>query len=737
MLNYTVPPFRFLIGSFDASEYLDSINLSVPMHEIGTDLMWTGDFKVSYNLKAQREGFAEGDFSEVTNPSRWRPYQQPVRLEIKGYPSPVFRIENYRYNAHTNEGEGKLVQLPVAISGDRPGVQIPLKLATSEYAKTNLSGKLFPNGGFRTTSLRKGRVGSGVRELLKEAFKTCRIQPAFNVLSGDDRPLIDPPLVTRDPFSDAVRICSLLWQWLSVDTNENVVTIDGTISQNLFTRSLIDVELAPDLSALFQPANKVVVTGAARVLDIEAIVKLSNSDLSNDAIRPKFNTTEELRPSGTVFPSADTTPILFEQKTIIYQYFDDVRWSEYLPQDKLTNFIFDIESVSQNGINKFAPKPADLSAPLQTITIKRQPIGFLFPSLGNNTALTEAEVIIESSIRRLILKPEGLVFGNNTNTNLIVEKRESLTSEIIPVHQDRLVALTLNRNGFPQQYEPQPRLEQPNPLADSVITTVPVRGEMTLKPLGWTPIYIKPFIVDLGTLPDLAQAKFLAGRIAIREQRRRDQALVNMPIPNEWLASGWGLLKSCTIGQDVYLMDGCAISIASNQATFGFTGALISKGKTVVIDNVPTVVQVPLYQIEIEIEDAIVFEAELTYRDGLKVDLTKYLVEPNIIFEAEITSIVGNSISTNLDVKIVFEGEVTSIARTAEQTLTFSVTPSSQLEGNPTTEQTLTFSVSPSSQLEGSPVTEQTLTFSVTPSSQLEGNPVAEQTLTFSVTPSS
>jgi hypothetical protein len=96
---------------------------------------------------------------------------------------------------------------------------------------------------------------------------------------------------------------------------------------------------------------------------------------------------------------------------------------------------------------------------------------------------------------------------------------------------------------------------------------------MGIAPLGWTPVLAKPLVVDFGFLPDSGRASFLAQRIAVREQWRRDQVLVDTPIPDEWLGAGWPLLGQCQIGGDVYLMDGCAISIGDGIAKFGFAGA--------------------------------------------------------------------------------------------------------------------------------------------------------------------
>jgi hypothetical protein len=670
MLNYTVPPLQFLIGGFDASQYLDSISLSVPMHEIGRDLLWAGRFKVSNNLAARINGLVDADFSEIDAPGRWRPYQQQVRLNIRGYQSPVFRIENYRYNSQTSTGEGMLTQIPTAVAGDRPGVSVATTVS--------------------------GTIGNAIDKLLAAAFKDATVLPGW--ATSADPGVLDVPLVTRDPWADAVRLSGLSWNWLSVDEAESIVSVNGSGGGVVFSRDPIQVELVPDLAAIFQAADTVIVTGARQVEDKSAVASATNN--ASTAPRPKFRTTTEYRPAGTVFPSLGTSqsPVVFEEKTIIYQYWDDDRWSQYLPLfgNQLTNFLFDIQSQTQSGINRYGTPPTDLNTPLQTIVIKRQPLGYLFPSEGTAMNLVEGEVLIESSLRKLTLKPAGVILPSlGTNTNLAVEKRETLTSAAIPPGA-QLTVLKQNANGQTQIYEPRPTLEAQQPIATRPLKTEVLKGTAQLTPIGWTPILKRPLVVDFGFLPDQARAEYLAGKIAEREQRRRDQVLVDMPIPIEWLAGGWKPLGRCQIGGGVYLMDGCAISISDREAKFGFTGALVS-GST---GGVPTA----LYQIDVDLPAAIALEAEVVSADGVDASAglifelvlkigTRIDLAATIVFEA----VVAVSPGLIVEPGIVFEAIVTTGVL---QTLNITVNPASQLEGSPVL-QTLNITVNPASQLEG------------------------------------
>lgn len=592
MLNYTVPPLQFLIGGFDASQYLDSVSLSVPMHEVGQPLLWSGRFKVSNNLKARINGLTDNDFSEYGVPSRWRPYQQVVRLNIRGYQSPAFRIENYRYNAESKTGEGILTQIPTAVAGDRPG----------ESISTTVSGS----------------VGTAIQSLVSAAFRGATVTPFY--LPIGDGGILDVPLVSRDPWADAVRLAVLSWNWLTVNGTEWIVGVDGSTNGLVFSRTAEQVELVPDLAAIYQSAQKVIVTGARQVEDrVEASTPAPTAPTAPTVPRPKIKTTTEQRPFSTVFPSeTGTYPTNFEEKTILYQYWDDDSISGLPSPGSLTAFLYDIQTQTQTGINPSRP-PIDLNIPLQTIVMKRQPFGYLFPSLGVNTSLVVAEVLIESSLRKLTLKPRGVLFpSEGAITTMAIEKRETLTSALIPPGA-QITPTKVDPNGNTQKYEERPQLEAQQPIATRPLKTEVLKGTFDLAPLGWVPILAKPLVVDFGFLPDQARAESLARKIAIREQRRRDQVLVDMPIPTEWLASGWPLLGSCQIGGNSYLMDGCALSISDGEAKFGFTGGLIARGGS------------PQYQILTSITAGIVLEAVVTTGEGVSIN-------PEVVFELEIST---------------------------------------------------------------------------------------------------
>jgi hypothetical protein len=443
-----------------------------------------------------------------------------------------------------------------------------------------------------------------------------------HALTGDGG-VLDVPLTTRNPWADACRLAGLNWTWLAVNGLESIMTVTGSDNPLIFSRTSQQVELVPDLAAIYQSAQKVIVTGARQVED-------TNNPTNNPTVpRPKFKKTEEFRPAGTVFPSLapSTASVLYESKTIIYQYWDDDDWSGYLPFGVfLTSFLYDIQSQTQTGINPYGVPPVDLNVPMQTITIKQQPIGSVFPAQSPAATLITAEVIIESNLRKMVLKPAGVLFPSLVgDTTLTIDKKESLTSAYIPSGA-QITPVVTNPNGGVQEYEARPKLEPLQPKATRPLKTQVLKGQAQLNPLGWTPILAKPLVIDFGFLPDNARADYLAHKIAVREQQRRDQVLVDLPIPTEWLANGWPLLSRANIGGDVYLMDGCAISIQDGMAKFGFTGGLVSKGVTVNVGGVPTVVQMPQYQIVQNSAADVVFELDIVSVVGIET-------ETSVVFE--------------------------------------------------------------------------------------------------------
>jgi hypothetical protein len=706
ILNYSVPQLEFLIGTFDASAYLESISLSVPIHEPGQALLWSGRFKVSNNLAAKIAGLTDDDFSEVETPTRWRPYQQIVRLNLKGYQSPAFRISNYRYDANNLTGEGTLTQLPTAVAGNRTS-KILYKAARLRVSDTSSEGLY---------------VSDAIALLLKEAFRYASVYPNSSIQT--DTALIYGGLSSSDPWADACKLSGLLWRWLTVDVDEDVVSI-GYNKTTLFTRTLKQIELVPDLDAIYQTALYSNVTGARQYPD--------DSEAAKTADRPKSKTTKEERPFSAVFSgSTDDSAIVFEKKTIIYQYPDDPTWTSYLPAGSGAQaFAYDINDTSKSGISA-TDKPSDSNTPVQTITVKQQCRGYLLPSAGTDSSLVEAEVLVESSLRKLTLKPRAVVLGTGEDLSLMLDKRESLTSDPIPLNAEITTPAT-DADGNAQKYESRPTLESQQPIALTPLKTESQFGYAKISALEWTTIYPSQSITtDFGFMPTNTRAAQLAELIATREAQRRDRVLVDMPIPDEWLAAGWSLLNRCQCGHNIYLMDGLAIEIADGMAKFGFNGDLVSVGTetatTTIVNGLPVtttiVEQRSLWQVDIDLDAQIVYEADI-------FDSIADAIESQIVYEFE----VGSGVIVALNPEIVYEAEIfatpaivvdagivyeADVSTQIYQSIDLSAEIVYEAEITVAIIQTVNFSINPGSVPEGSPIL-QTVNFSINPGSVPEG----------------
>jgi hypothetical protein len=340
-------------------------------------------------------------------------------------------------------------------------------------------------------------------------------------------------------------------------------------------------------------------------------------------------------------------------------------------------------------------------------------LGYIFPDFGVETLPTIAEVICESKLRKMVLKPIGLVLPEaGTETDLMIASFETLTSEL--VEADQLVVPGVDANGETQTYEPRPTLEPQQPAPTRPLKTEVLKGSATLTPINWTPAYQRPLVVDFGFLPDNGRADFLAQKIAVREQRRRDQVLADMPIPDEWLSAGWPLLSRCQIGGDVYLMDGCAISISDGEAKFGFTGAMISRS----VSGVSTA----LYSIDVDIEPVIILDCDLSVSigaDALAIVRFEMVLGSGIVVEigvdVEFESTISSSGGEAIDLEISFESIVSSsggalvdapitldaiVTVVTTQTVNITVTPSVLNEGTPAI-QTINITVTPATLSEG------------------------------------
>lgn len=553
IIDYSVPDFSFQVGGFDATQYLSEWEIHLPISEITQPLTWRGRFKLSYNRQAYIDGLAADYFDEFANPSLWRPAQVPVVIEVSGQTLPVLRIERYAYDPQTKTGEGTLYQILDAIDHDRPSTDAGIEVAT-----TPISIVIF--------------------KLMQAAFLRSRFTPTMS-LGVQDGELLGG-ITTRSPVRDAQAILGAQWQWLTVNNAEQVRVISGAPVAAILTRTADQVEIKRETDQIAFPSRKVIVTGSRQV----------PAGSVTGSARPKFQTAEEYLPFNQVFENGggtSTTQTLAETKRIAYLY----------PDDRVLDFTVaaDIPTSLLNTINTTQPiSGADPNVAYLTVTVKRWPAGRIFKSLGTNTSMNTAEIIVQSEDYRDIWVPFGTldVSGASTSFTMVRLRKETLTTTPVGLNIVQAGGVLLEPGQLPERQ--QPRAEIPT-------TTQAMAGEAVVSPAGWSPLIERNSVIEVGFLPNQAIADQLAKRMAAREQYRRNTIIGKMPIPSEWLAAGCPVLPVFTLGDGDYLCEGLALVFQHDEAYLGMTGNRLTYNGVSTIAEVVEVTIAPRMEIDITV----------------------------------------------------------------------------------------------------------------------------------------
>jgi hypothetical protein len=561
-INYPTPVFSLVIGGFDCTDYLDSISLRLPMHEPGQILTWRGDFKISRNRAAIKAGLNHDAFDPKLAPGRWRPGQQRITLAIDGHLFPALRIENYRYNRQTGEGEGRLVQILDLLNGDRP--DIPTTGATVPPRK-----------------LARGNLSGVVSGLLGWAVGDATIPVTVGGI-GAIAGATEIETISRNPVADAQRLMGLSWYWLIVDANEVIRGLDGSpeAAAVAFVRSDRQVEMVPNIDAI-EFASRRVMGSTYELEPVPCADPPSPEPLSDEQGRPTTQRTDTYKPFSEVFDtpgSYSTTPTLAERKTILYAYQDRRFLNEVLPSEL------------QSDYNAVIGDSFELQAnePLFTATIKKQPFGALFPDAGTNTSLVIGEAIVETPVTRVVYQPKGVLSGDDQDLTLIAKTREDLTTSFVPAVPTS-TPLENPATGAHTCFEKPPEKELPQVAPERPLKEIPIIGESLVQYAGWLPAIDNPLIENFGFLPDTGVANNLARQIARREERRRDSWLVRMPIPMEWAALGFRPLALCDIGGYRLQMDGIVLSIKPGEASVEFEGGALANSAIEILGQVGSI----------------------------------------------------------------------------------------------------------------------------------------------------
>ena len=567
MIDYRIPEFSFVVGTFDVTAYLGSFTVSSPHLEINTSAEWSGEFELDYNLVGIRGGLTENDFDPLGSPFRWRPGLSAVSITIRGYSLPKFRIENYAYNPQTRKGRGRLVQILALLSArEAPSSEPDIKIETGKP------------------------IVDVVRSLLNHAFVGTSLSPnlALNTIGMEGS--MYSPIVTRKPAQDAQKLVGISWRWLTVGPNEEIGLFNASPSSKsvMFSRSLRDVEWDPDLDNINFAAPKVIVTGSCQLPD-ELACPVDPNPAADGKGRPKKVVTESYMPFGQVFPGSGTStkPILAAKKTIVYAYNKEDTGITTIVWD----FPFEV-SADINTATLFNTHDYDANTPIATLTVIEEPAGKIFPQLGTNVNMRVASATVETPFIRSVYVPAGVVFPTlGTNFNLIPSPREVLTGERVslkPTHGGTIDP----RTGKPTCYEVTPLLEETQPVAEYPLKTIVIRGEADVIAPNWLPLSPVPYIEEVGFISSEMQAIALAKHIALREQYRRDAVQLTMQIPLEWLAAGCPPAFKMLCHDGEFWCDAIIISI-QDEAKFSFSAARIAKLSNIIQSQPPIAPYIP------------------------------------------------------------------------------------------------------------------------------------------------
>ncbi len=580
-LDYTLNQFSFKVGDIEFADYSTSLNLNAPYYELGQPLWWTGQFAVNWVIRLG--GHPETMLDQDFRPDLWRPGQAIVKIVINGFAFPWLRIEDYKYNEATQTGEGNLKPLAGLFQRDRPSTQPDIEINQSPLLTV-------------ATAL-----------VNAAAFKTrVPLQVSLTGLTGD----LDSPISTRNPISEAQRLCEVNWQWLSHGATEQVVTIDGDPRQHpaRFARSLSEVVWQPDVGNINFAASRVIATGNRQVPDPSRDCPDENASDKSELTRKGRQRLHKTNTEGLykdVFKIYDTdgsqdNRVITEEKVIFYRYVD-----EWALDTTGTNYLgvvfFGMPEIYERPDWHFRslatgkyPEWADPESAAQTVTVTRKPKGVIFPrfkrqlkNLGQLENLIVAEVEISSNEFRVTYVPESsmeknphpnTVFGGEGVLAMQLRDRENLQTD--RSEGTRSGEKDPNTNK-PKCFEPKTQPEPRQLTPDRPQITQPLKAECNVLPANWTPIWEDVYTQDFGFVPTPEHMQKLACALAVREAARRDAVFVTMPLPPEWAAAGFKPLDRCYIHNSHLYIDAPIIQIQkagdSYECRFSFNGGKLDK----------------------------------------------------------------------------------------------------------------------------------------------------------------
>lgn len=530
-MNYSLSSFTLRIDGVDVSSSVESLTISQQAPVENSPLLWSGRFSVCW--LPQNLALPETFFNELTNPSIWRTGLSNVVLQINGHTVATLRILEYAYNTTTRIGSGSLTQT--------------LALGDNSIKSTLLS------------KVKNSLMTEVIKKALQLAFANCLSSPGFAVT----RPafLTDAQIYTTSPISEACKISTSDWRWLSQRPDGALTQIDGSSAPYLLARALDEVEWSPQSDAS-ELVFQIIATGT----------KYKRVALPPPAAVPPRQTvasTDTKEPQNKVFKaSTSKAPTLSNRKTIYYGYTDEhISFSS-----SLVPYTFDTYQDLEQSINGKDLSDFGIKLPIQTVTVIQRPAGAIFSSLGLNFTLRVSEMLIETPYTRSRYLAAGLLNKSaGTDFTLKLASRELLTS-------DRSQSTNATTSPPPEEVQ--------SPQFAYVATLLTATENVGT---SWQLFNRKSSrTVDFGVVDSQTRLKFLAQQMSRRCIRRASGVQIQMPIAMEWLLAGCPPLFECVIHDRRLFAEGIIIDISRDQGcAMSFYGGLISSLTTPVESQDP------------------------------------------------------------------------------------------------------------------------------------------------------
>ena len=553
-LNYELSSLSVKVGSFDITQYIDSLTVGLPPISIDIPQLYTGNFSLSFNAKAIADGLSDTDFSEFYTPSRWRKGQAKFEIIINGYTLPILRIDEYKYDDDTHVGEGTLVQLPSFFD----------VFNQKELVSVN------PKVGGTPLSTIIGKLLDEVRGSVPGSFTNDSAS-----LDGS----YDLPVYFSDITKLIQQFCGTQQAFIWCDNTEKIKFRKVNLFEaNSIVRSKSKYESKRNLNNINFAAEVVKVTGNKEVAKLPPPEETTGNVLGGGSAPPDY--TDEGYPVSFQVVSRSTYGAVFGDLK------DNVGNSLLTPSNIDTPIVNKIENYYYTygtyTSGESAGKKYRISEQISTQKLAGEMYAKLTDSNGIPliTSLNVASILEFSSIvlnearGQTVTTTKGQAYANAksaTGTTVIDSLGVARQTVVLPQEIDAPVSpkppyfvppTPKNPNtGGSVGVQPGVTPESPQAQSEYDYTTELYTGTCTINPVGWSAFLPKQLSIDVGFIPSQAIAQKLACWISRIELGRRDATEYTLPIPIEWLANGCMPFQLAYMHDRICLIDQPTIDI--------------------------------------------------------------------------------------------------------------------------------------------------------------------------------